>query len=136
MIKKCLKKYTPEPHTHLQQIVDTGHNTQIIVRNGQHAQFLVLGEGIRIDDGQTNIGQIHREQIIQTVECIVMQILNGAIGNLNRGDMFQAQLQEEIWAQENGIFGSYIGNNQIGNIFTELLGTSVNASKEYTYDQF
>lgn len=107
--------------------MDTGHNTQIIACNGQHAQFLVVGKGIGIDNGQTNIGQINGVQIVQTLEGIGMQIFNGTVGNLNRGDTFQAQLHKELWSQEYGIFGSNIGDNQIGNVFAEFLGTSVNS---------
>ena len=58
----------------------------------------------------------------------MMQILNGAIGDLNRGHMLQAHFSKEFGAQENRIFGSNIGHNQISNVGTEFLSTRIEAT--------
>lgn len=64
------------------------HHTEIISHDGQKAESFVFDKSVRIDESQTNIGQINRVQIIQATECLRMQVLNGTIGQFNRGDMF------------------------------------------------
>lgn len=109
--------------------MESGHNAQIVSGDGQHAQLLVLGKCVRINNCHPNISHIDGIKLIQAVESLRVHVFDGAIGDLDRGNILQAQLQEKLGAQQDWVFGTHISNHQIGDIRAELLRARVQSNK-------
>jgi len=96
--------------------VQVGHHTQVIARDGQHAQLLVSQEGIRVNDGQTHICQVNGIQFVQSEEGLLVQVLQGAVGDFNGSHILEAQVEEEFGTHQDGVLGTHIGHHQVRNV--------------------
>jgi len=114
--------------TYVQQVVQVGHHTQVIARDGQHAQLLVSQEGIRVNDGQTHICQVNGIQFVQSEEGLLVQVLQGAVGDFDGSHILEAQVEEEFGAHQDGVLGTHIGHHQVGNIRAKLLDARVKSA--------
>jgi len=108
--------------------VNAGHHTQVVTRNGQHAQFLVSNKGIGINDSQTNIRQVNSVQLVQSVEGLGVQVLQGAVGDLDGSHVLKTQILEEVGSHQDGVLRTHIGHNQIRNVRAKLLDAHVKSA--------
>lgn len=57
-----------------------------------------------------------------------MNVLNGAVGDLNRRHTPQAQLHKELGTQQYGVLGTNVGHHKIGDVRAKLLGAQIQAA--------
>lgn len=79
--------------------MESGHDAQVVSGDGKHTELLIQSKSVRVNNGQTDIGHVDGEQVIQAMESLWVHVFNSAVGDLDRGNILKTELLEELWTQ-------------------------------------